>query len=145
VVLDPKPKEEKSLEDLLADMREASGEPTPAAQPAPVKTAALPGPIASSGTGTMSAEEADWRRRAKLHVRQAWVVPPGFRTEVLETHVMVKLDAGGNLVGTPRIERRSGNPWYDEGVIRGIEKASPLPSPPEAGKWLFIFVPEDAY
>jgi TonB family protein len=147
VVIEPKQKEEKSLEDLLSDMRGEQGEPTPAPSPAPtpVQTAAVAGPVPSSGTGSMSAEEADWRRRAKLHVRQAWVVPPGFRMEALQTHVTVELDAAGNVVGTPVIARRSGNPWYDEGVIRGIEKASPLPAPPEAGKWPFVFVPEDAY
>jgi outer membrane biosynthesis protein TonB len=145
VVIDPKPRQEKSLEDLLSDMREEQGEPTPAPPPTPVQAAAVPGPVPSGGTGTMSPEEADWRRRAKLHVRQAWVVPPGFRTEPLETHVTLELDAGGNVVGTPGITRRSGNPWYDDGVVRGIAKASPLPPPPEAGKWLFVFVPEDAY
>jgi outer membrane biosynthesis protein TonB len=145
VVIQPKVKEEKSLEDLLSDMRQQHGETAPAPAPTPVQTAAVPGPVPSAGTGTMSAEEADWRRRAKLHVRRAWVVPPGFRTEPLETHVSLELDAGGNVVGKPRIVRRSGNPWYDEGVIRGIEKAGPLPPPPEAGKWLFVFVPEDAY
>jgi protein TonB len=145
VVIEPKPKQEKSLDDLLSDMRKEQGEPTPAPPPVPAQTAAVTGPVPSAGTGTMSAEEADWRRRAKLHIRQAWVVPPGFRTEPLQTHVSLELDTAGNVVGTPGIVRRSGNPWYDEGVIRGIEKASPLPPPPEAGKWLFVFVPEDAY
>jgi outer membrane biosynthesis protein TonB len=124
VVIQPQVKEEKSLEDLLSDMRKERGESTPAPAPTPVQTAAVPGPVPSAGTGTMSAEEADWRRRAKLHVRRAWVVPPGFRTEPLQTHVSLELDAGGNVVGTPDIVKRSGNPWYDEGVIHGIEKAS---------------------
>ena len=39
--------------------------------------------------------------------------------------------------------RRSGNPWYDESVVRAIQKASPLPPPPEAGEWPFVFKPED--
>jgi TonB family protein len=72
-------------------------------------------------------------------------VPPGFRTQALETHVVVRLDSSGTVMGTPRIARRSGNPWYDEGVVRGIQKASPLPPPPEAGDWDFVFVPEDSY
>ena len=84
-------------------------------------------------------------RRAKIHVRRTWVVPPGFRTQPLETRVIVRLDAGGALLGEPRITRRSGNPWYDDGVVRGLQKASPLPSPPEAGEWEFIFVPQDSY
>ena len=142
VVLEPEPKEEKNLEDLLADFRDERGE----AQPEPVKTAAAPSPAAAGGAGRqVSPEVLDWVRRTKIHVARAWVVPPGFRTEVLETHVVVKLDGGGNVVGTPTIKRRSGNPWYDEGVIRGIEKASPLPAPPRSGEWDFIFTPEDSY
>jgi hypothetical protein len=49
------------------------------------------------------------------------------------------------VIGEPRITRRSGNPWYDEGVVRGIQKASPLPPPPRAGDWDFVVLPEDAY
>jgi TonB family protein len=33
----------------------------------------------------------------------------------------------------------SGNPWYDESVERAIQKASPVPAPPEAGDWQFTF------
>ncbi len=73
------------------------------------------------------------------------MVPPGFRMQPLETRVIVRLDAGGTLLGEPRVTRRSGNPWYDDGVVRGLQKASPLPPPPEAGEWEFIFVPEDSY
>jgi colicin import membrane protein len=57
--------------------------------------------------------------------------------------VQVRLDPQGNVVGEPRITRRSGNPWYDDSVVRAIEKSSPLPPPPEAGEWPFVFRPED--
>jgi hypothetical protein len=30
-------------------------------------------------------------------------------------------------------------------VVRAVEKASPLPPPPEAGEWDFVFVPEDSF
>lgn len=146
VVIDPAPKEEKSLEDLLADFREEQGETAPPAPtPGATTTAAVPAAGAAGGTARVSPEVADWMRRAKIHVKQAWVVPPGFRNEPLQTHVVVKLDGQGNVVGAPEITRRSGNPWYDEGVVRGIQKASPLPPPPEPGDWDFVFVPEDAY
>jgi len=144
VVIEPKPKQEKSLEDLLADFREEQGESAPPAA-SPTATAAVPTPGAPGGTARVSPEVADWMRRAKIHVKRAWVVPPGFRNELLTTHVVVKLDGQGNVVGTPEIARRSGNPWYDEGVVRGIQKASPLPPPPEPGDWDFVFIPEDAY
>jgi TonB family protein len=90
-------------------------------------------------------EVAAWLKRAMIHVRKNWVVPPGFRTQTLEARVEVDLDASGGVRGTPRLSRRSGNPWYDEGVIRAIQKSSPLPPPPEAGKWNFVFLPEDSY
>jgi TonB family protein len=57
----------------------------------------------------------------------------------------VALDASGEVLGTPRILRRSGNPWYDEGVVRSIQKASPLPPPPEPGDWTFIFDSDESY
>lgn len=145
VVIEPKPKQEKSLEDLLADFREEQGESAPAPAPAPVKTAAVPTPGAPGGTARISPAEAEWMRRAKLHVKRNWVVPPGFRNEPLSTQVVVKLDGQGNVVGTPQVAKRSGNPWYDEGVVRSIQKASPLPAPPESGEWEFLFVPEDNY
>lgn len=145
VVLDPEPKQEKDLDDLLSQLREDAGEPTPAT-PTETATVAPPSTTSNRGAGQpVSAETLAWVRQAKLHVRRAWVVPPGFRTQALETHVLVKLDAGGSVVGEPRITRKSGNPWYDEGVVRGIEKASPLPPPPRAGDWDFVFVPEDSY
>ena len=82
-------------------------------------------------------------RSARVHVRQAWVLPPGFRDAPLETHVEIELDSGGRMLGDPRVTRRSGNPWFDEGVVRAMQKASPLPPPPRSGAWAFVFRPED--
>ena len=140
----PEPAPEKDLEDLLAEMREDAGEEAPSE--VPPTTAAAPTGVPNAGIGVkVSPEVLAWMRKAKIHVRRAWVVPPGFRAEALETHVVVELDASGAVVGQPRIVRRSGNPWFDEGVVRGIEKSSPLPPPPRAGEWDFVFLPEDAY
>jgi periplasmic protein TonB len=142
---EPAPEPEKSLEDLLSEMRQEAGEAEPtAAPPAPEETAAAEPSPSSGGTVAVSPEVLAWIRKAKAHVRRAWVVPPGFRTESLETHVTVELDASGAVVGEPQITQRSGNPWYDDGVVRGIQKASPLPPPPSAGEWDFVFKPEDA-
>jgi outer membrane biosynthesis protein TonB len=141
----PQPQPEKDLEDLLSDMRKEAGETEPAPAPAPSQeTAAAPTGV-TGATVAVSPEVLAWIRKAKVHVRSAWVVPPGFRREALETHVVVELDAAGNVIGEPQITRRSGNPWYDEGVVRGIQKSSPLPPPPRAGEWDFVFLPEDAF
>jgi colicin import membrane protein len=143
VVLEPKPKQEKSLEDLLAQFREEGGEPTPA-QPAPAATEEVVARAPASGR-PVSADVLAWVRRAKIRVKEAWVVPPGFRLQSLQTEVRVALGASGEVLGTPRIVRRSGNLWYDEGVVRGIQKASPLPPPPEPGDWTFIFASDESY
>ncbi len=122
------------------------GETAPESAPEPA-AAAREAPAERGGGGlvTVSPEVAAWVRRAKIHVRSVWIVPPGFRTQPLQTFVLVKLDAEGNVLGKPRITQRSGNYHYDDGVVRAIRKASPLPAPPEAGEWTFVFVPEDSY
>jgi len=102
---------------------------------------ALPG----AGRGVpVTPEVIAWMRSAKVHVTRAWVLAPGFRTQSLSTEIRVRLSAGGDVLGT-RVMRRSGNPWYDESVERAIKKASPLPPPPEADEWLFVFRPEDVF
>ena len=130
---------EKEYEDLMAQLREELGEVAPE-----LATARTQAP-ADSGGRAVAPEVAAWIRRAKIHVRSAWVLPPGFRTQMLQTHVVVDLAAEGSVIGEPRVVRRSGNLWYDENVVRAIQKASPLPAPPEAGEWAFVFVPEDSY
>jgi TonB family protein len=143
VVLEQKPKEEKSLEDLLAQFREESGEPKPET-PAPAPAEEVIARAPASGL-PVSADVLAWMRAARIRVMEAWVVPPGFRLQSLETEVRVVLDASGEVMGTPRIVRRSGNPWYDKNVVRGIQKASPLPPPPEPGDWTFIFASDESY
>jgi protein TonB len=140
------PAPQRDYADVMKALREQADEGAPDAGQASEEPAPAAVPPAGGGRGAaISPEVAAWMRKAKIHVRRAWVVPPGFRTQPLETHVMVKLDAVGTVVGEPRIVRRSGNPWYDEGVVRAIQKASPLPPPPEADEWAFVFVPEDSF
>lgn len=140
---EPVVREEQDYDDVLAQLRSDAGEEAPE----PKEVAAVAPPDArTTGAGTpVSAETLAWMRKAKLHVRRAWVMPAGFRSQALETRVSVQLDIGGNVIGEPDILRRSGNPWYDEGVVRAIQKASPLPAPPEEGVQEFVFVPEDSY
>jgi outer membrane biosynthesis protein TonB len=135
---------QQDYSDVLEQLRaEAGEEAAPEAEPQQVAAVA---PAGGGGTGRpVSPEVADWMRRARIHVRRSWVVPPGFRQQSLATVVDVELDAGGNLLGEPEIVKRSGNPWYDDGVLRSIRKASPLPAPPEAGVWNFVFVSDESY
>lgn len=138
----PKPAAEPQVEydDLLAKLREEAGE---VKDPARVAGAGSGFPGAGRGI-PVTPEVMAWMRSAKIHVTRAWVLAPGFRTQPLSTEIRVRLSAGGDVLGT-RVMRRSGNPWYDESVERAIKKASPLPPPPEADEWLFVFRPEDVF
>ena len=138
----PKPAAEPQVEydDLLAKLREQAGE---VEEPAPAAAAGSGFPGAGRGI-PVTPEVMAWMRSAKVHVTRAWVLAPGFRTQPLSTEIRVRLSAGGDVLGT-RVMRRSGNPWYDESVERAIKKASPLPPPPEADEWLFVFRPEDVF
>lgn len=140
----PKAAPQKSLDEVMRELKRKEG---PAdrvgTQPKQVARAAAVTGSAGSGTARVDAATASWLRRARIHVRRGWVLAPGFRTQELEAHVRVRLDRQGNVVGDPRIIQRSGNPWYDDSVLRAIEKSSPLPPPPEAGEWPFVFRPED--
>ena len=139
---EPEKKEEQSLEDLLAEMRGEAGEAAPTT---PTETARVPSTGSSRGTGQLSAAERAWHAKVIRKMKRSWVVQPGFRTQDLETTVEVTLDASGQILGEPRVVQRSGNPWYDESVVRGLSKANPLPAPPEAGEWTIVFRPRDAF
>ncbi len=139
---EPEPAAEPQVEydDLLAKLREEAGE---VEEPARVAGAGSGFPGAGRGI-LVTPQVMAWMRSAKIHVTRAWVLAPGFRTQPLSTEIRVRLSAGGDVLGT-RVVRRSGNPWYDESVERAIKKASPLPPPPEADEWLFVFRPEDVF
>ena len=142
--LEPEAPVERDYTDVLADLRAELGEEEPDEPAEPVQTAAL-GAGGSGPPRPVSPEVAAWLRKARIHVRRSWVVPPGFRSQSLQAVIAVELDATGVVVGEPRVERRSGNPWYDDGVVRSIRKASPLPAPPQAGAWTFVMLSDDDY
>jgi TonB family protein len=147
VFKEPPKKQEKNLDELLSEMRGAEPkQPAPAPNAGqPVETAVAPSPGPSEGSGKpLSPEEAAWQARVKRQMRGIWIVPPGFRMQPLVTRVVVSIDAQGNIVGQPVITQKSGNPWFDDSVIRGLSKASPLPPPPEAGDWPMQFEPGDS-
>lgn len=137
----PPAREQVALDDLLSELRSEAGE----AMPEAVEVAEAPAPMPPGGGGPgvrVSAEEAAWRRRVKIHVTRAWVLAPGLKRQPLETEVRVDLSAGGDVLEVD-VTKRSGNPWYDDSVVRAVEKASPLPAPPERAAWRFVFTPQD--
>jgi TonB family protein len=130
-----------SLRDELGE--EASDAPDPELL-ASVKPSERPGPPGGGGGGgdPLDPEFAAWIRRVKIHVTRAWVIEPGFKRQMIQATVRVTLDATGNVLEVD-IEDGSGNPYYDSGVVRAVEKASPLPPPPESGDYEILFTPQD--
>jgi TonB family protein len=146
---EPKPKEEPldyadALDALRDELGEEAGDAPDPEVVASVRPTARPGPPGGGGGGgdPLDPEVAAWMRRVKIHVSKAWVLPPGFKRQVIQAQIEVTLDATGNVLEVD-VSQGSGNPFYDESVVRAIEKASPLPPPPESGDWPFLFSPQD--
>jgi len=86
----------------------------------------------AQGTVRLSPELLDYFRRLEEKVRSSWVLPGTLVRDaaklVVEMRIVIEKDG---RVSEDRIERGSGNPYFDESVQRAIRKASPLPVPPE--------------
>jgi colicin import membrane protein len=86
----------------------------------------------AQGTVRLSPELSDYFRRLEESVRSSWVLPGALVRDaaklVVELRIVIEKDG---RVSEERIERGSGNPYFDDSVRRAIRKASPLPVPPE--------------
>jgi len=86
----------------------------------------------AQGTVRLSPELRDYFRRLEEKVRSSWVLPAALVRDaaklVVELRIVIEKDG---RVSEERIERGSGNPYFDDSVRRAIRKASPLPIPPE--------------
>jgi TonB family protein len=118
--------------------KEADPEPQPSAAEAakPSKDlAAIPTPGAKVEAGV---EAPDFKYPYYLNLIQQkiemhWSPPPleaSSASEPKETVVAFVLSANGKI-GDPRIERSSGNPFFDQAALRAIYQANPLPPFPQ--------------
>ena len=100
--------------------------------PAPSVARGAAGGGGAQGTVRLSPELRDYFRRLEESVRGSWVLPGALVRDaaklVVELQIVIEKD--GRVSGE-RIERGSGNPYFDDSVRRAIRKASPLPVPPE--------------
>jgi len=99
----------------------------------------VPGPRGTAGGGggargtvRLSPELSDYFRRLEESVRSNWILPAALARNatklVVELRIVIEKDG---RVSEERIERGSGNSYFDDSVRRAIRKASPLPVPPE--------------
>jgi colicin import membrane protein len=103
--------------------------------PAPARSGArgaAGGGGGAQGTVRLSPELRDYFRRLEESVRSSWILPGALVRDaaklVVELRIVIEKDG---RVSEERIERGSGNPYFDDSVRRAIRKASPLPVPPE--------------
>jgi TonB family protein len=86
----------------------------------------------AQGTVRLSPELREYFRRLEESVRSSWILPGALVRDaaklVVELRIVIEKDG---RVSEERIERGSGNPYFDDSVRRAIRKASPLPVPPE--------------
>lgn len=142
----PKPEEKLDYEGALDKLREDLGEEAGDAPDPDLVASVRPGPQAGPAGGgpgePVDPEVAAWMRRVKIHVTRNWVLQPGFKRQAIQAVLEVTLDATGNVLEID-VTEASGNPYYDQSVVRAVEKASPLPPPPESGEWKILFSPQD--
>lgn len=102
--------------------------------PAPARAAGAGTGIGggSQGTVRVSLEMLEFFRKLEEKVRESWVLPEAVARDagklMVEMRIVIEKDG---WVSDARIEKGSGNVYFDESVRRAIRKASPLPVPPE--------------
>src|SRR5512134_936280 len=102
-------------------------------QPKPAATApAAEGMPGASGTARVPPEILAYARALDEKVRANWTVPELAQRDAkkLMVQVRITIEKDGR-VSNVRMERVSSNPYFDDSVRRAIQKASPLPIPPE--------------
>jgi TonB family protein len=108
---------------------------TPAeARPTPPPPAGLPtGSL--SGTGVRTLEVTDfphawYLRQVLAKVQDAWQRQGQVAEPTLRPLVVVEIQRDGSIA-PPRIEKSSGNAFYDQAALRAIMDARPFPRLPE--------------
>ena len=86
----------------------------------------------ASGNVRVPPEIMAYARALDEKVRSNWTVPDLAVKDAgkLFVQVRITIEKDGR-VGNVRMEKESGNPYFDDSVRRAIQKASPLPVPPE--------------
>lgn len=93
-----------------------------------------------SRTGlAVSPELAAWNLATRRLLQSKWITPPNFRNRGLATSLEFRLSASGTLIGTPKVLRSSGDPYFDDNAVRALLTVAPLPPPPEPGSRIFLF------
>jgi len=86
----------------------------------------------AAGSRRVSPETLAYFHALDERIRENWTVPDlalsNSRNLIVQIRITIEQDG---KVTNVRMEKTSGNPYFDDSVLRAIAKASPLPVPPE--------------
>lgn len=106
----------------------------PSAQQAPKNASPSPtaGMAGATGNTRVPPEYLAYFRQLDEKIRSNWTVPalPAGEKENLMVRLRIVIEQNGR-VSQVQMEKSSGNSYFDDSVRRAINKASPLPVPPE--------------
>ena len=109
-----------ALDDELGpDESAALLQPPPGPTPQPQESAALARTV-------VSPEMLAWSVATTRRIQSKWVTPASFRGRGLATSLELELSGSGQVLGTPRVLRSSGDPYFDENAVRAVLMANPL-------------------
>lgn len=128
----PEPVQPRSAEEIMAELREKLGSPTPE-------------PTRTSAPGRFDPELAAYRKQLKALLYANWAGARVFRTQGrFIAHFRVEVDADGS-VRALELVRTSGNRHFDESAERAIWRVAPFPAPPRGAFTLTLtFDPREA-
>ena len=96
-------------------------------------TSTYKGNVISPGTqltGVVRLQAERYYGEVDSHIRSQWFLPAYLRNKDLQTVVIVKFRATGQLAKVQIVES-SGNATFDDLVLATIQRATPVPAPPE--------------
>lgn len=85
--------------------------------------------VASAGSASKSAVGSDYYSMIIKKIREEWAFPESLDRN-LEAIISIKIARDGT-VKIEKIEKSSGNQLFDRYALRAINRASPLPPPPQ--------------
>lgn len=137
---------ELSYEDAMAALGEEVGpEEDPDLLQAPTEATASEStgsPTPNAGV-VVSQELVAWATATTRRIQNTWKDVASYQGRGLATTLELELSSTGEVLGTPRVMRSSGDPYFDDNAVRAVLMGNPLPPPPRAGATVFVFRSEE--
>lgn len=115
-------KEQERLSKIAAEAKAKAGE------------AKVRGNIIAPGTeltGVYRLQHEDYRNTLDRHIKPYWQAPEWLAKKGYRAQVIVRVNLQGQII-SKKLVRSSGNPDFDASVLETVDRATPLPAPPEA-------------